>query len=285
MTPESLQLSPSLLNGENARFLDDLYLQWREDPSSVEPVWRAFFEQLEPAANHGALEVNGVRMDGPRQEPNSIFAAGATPLPSVVADNSKQAKVVQLINAYRVRAHLDAAIDPLDRRERRVHEELTLAYYGLSSSDLDAMVETHPAYGLPPRVELRTLIEHLRKAYTGSIGAEFMNIMDNTQKMWVAEQLETLPNRAVLDPVEERRVFRKLCDAENFERMLHSRFPGTKRFSLEGGETLIPLLDMVLNHAARAGGRELVLGHGPPRAAEHAGEHPRQASEPGGARI
>ena len=174
----------------------------------------------------------------------------------------RQAKVVQLINAFRVRAHLDAQIDPLGRRERREHEELTLGYYGLTEADLMEEVDTRPAFGLPPRALLRDVIDHLRKAYTGSIGAEFMNIMDNDAEDtgWPSSS-RCCPKRAVLDPVEERRVFRKLCDAENFERMLHSRFPGTKRFSLEGGETLIPLLDMVLNSASRSPGlTEIVLG-------------------------
>ncbi|MEQ1501122.1 MAG: 2-oxoglutarate dehydrogenase E1 component [Myxococcota bacterium] len=137
---------------------------------------------------------------------------------------------------------------------------MTLAYWGLEPADLDAEVDSGPAFGLPPRAPLRTVVEHLRKAYCGSIGAEFMNVIDTPQRKWVAENLETLPNRGVLDPVQERRVFRKLCDAENFERMLHGKFPGTKRFSLEGAETLIPLLDLVLDHAAKRGVKEIVLG-------------------------
>ena len=252
MTPDRA-LPQSMLSGENADFLDELYREWLRDPGSVDPAWRALFEQLDG-------EPNGVPLDGPRRRPRSIFAAGAPALRATPEMGHRQAKVVQLINAFRVRAHLDAKIDPLGRRERREHEELTLPFYGLTQADLAEEVDTAPAYGLPPRTTLGSLLAHLRKAYTGSIGAEFMNIMDNAQKMWVAEQLETLPTRAVLDPVEERRVFRKLCDAENFERMLHSRFPGTKRFSLEGGETLIPLLDMVVNHASRAGAQELVFG-------------------------
>ncbi len=254
MTPDTPTTLPSLLSGDNAQYLDELYLRWLEEPASVAPAWRAYFEQLEPPSTNGAA------LRGPRAAPRSIFAGGAPGASPAEAAGSRQAKVVMLINAFRVRAHLDAQIDPLGRRERRVHEELTLGFYGLEEADLDEVVDTHPAYGMPPRATLRALLAHLRKSYTGPIGAEFMNIMDNEQKMWVAEHLETLPNRAVLDPAEERRVFRKLCDAENFERMLHSRFPGTKRFSLEGGETLIPLLDMLVNHASRAGATELVLG-------------------------
>jgi len=241
----------SMLSGDNAAFLDDQLARYREDPTAVSAEWRALFDDL-PA--------EPVVAEGPGFRPRSIF--GGTVASGAVdpAVGRRQAKVVQLINAFRVRGHLDAQIDPLERRERRTHPELTLAYYGLSDADLDAEVDTHPAFGLPARVPLRRLIDQLEKAYCGPIGAEFMNIMDNTQKMWVQEQLETLPNRGVLSPEEERRVFRKLCDAENFERLIHTRFPGTKRFSLEGGETLIPLLDRLIDHAARAGVVEIVMG-------------------------
>ncbi|MEN0063418.1 MAG: 2-oxoglutarate dehydrogenase E1 component [Myxococcota bacterium] len=246
-------ISDSLLSGENAPFLDELYTRWLEDPSSVEPRWQAYFESLP------AERTNGVPVGEPAPYAPSIFhGSGGTGLDS--AGSNRQAKVVQLINAYRVRAHLDAKIDPLDHRERHAHPELTLDFYGLSNQDLDAEVETAPAFGLPARVSLRKLIEHLQRSYCGAIGAEFMNIMDNAQKQWIQRSLETLPNSAVLSEAAERRVFRKLCDAENFERMLHNRFPGTKRFSLEGGETLIPLLDLVVNYASLEGVDEIVIG-------------------------
>ncbi len=240
-------LPDSLLTGENAAFLDQQYLLWLDDPASVEPAIRASFEAIDSPPN-------GRTAMGPSFSPRSIFA------PAGIGTDSRQAKVVQLINAYRVRAHLSADVDPLGRREKVVHQELDLGYYGLSDADLDDEFETAPMFGMPPRATLRAIVEHLRKTYCGSIGAEFMNIMDNEQKFWVEQQLETLPNRGVLSPTEERRVFRKLCDAENFERMLHTRFPGTKRFSLEGGETLIPLLDLLMERAGARGVREIVFG-------------------------
>ncbi len=240
-------LPDSLLTGENAAFLDQQYLQWQEDPASVEAAIRATFEAIEGPPN-------GRTGQGPSFQSRSIFA------PAGVGTDSRQAKVVQLINAYRVRAHLSADVDPLGRKTKVVHDELDLGYYGLSDADLDDEFDTSPMFGMPARATLRTIVGHLRKAYCGAIGAEFMNIMDNEQKHWVQEQLETLPNRGVIDPTEERRVFRKLCDAENFERMLHTRFPGTKRFSLEGGETLIPLLDLLIERAGTRGVREIVFG-------------------------
>jgi 2-oxoglutarate dehydrogenase E1 component len=251
----------SLLNGDNAAFLDALYASWLEDPNSVEPEYRGLFDGFgQPGAArpaHGRLPGTG-----PTIVARSIFAGGAGPDAGHATSDERrrQARVVQLVNAYRVRGHLDAAIDPLDRRERVAHPELTLHHWGLTDADLDSEVDTSPAFGMPPRGTVREVLEHLRKAYCGSVGAEFMNVIDTPQRRWVAEQLEALPYRGVLSPTEERRVFRKLCDAENVERMLHARFPGTKRFSLEGGETLIPLLDLVMSASARQGVKEIVLG-------------------------
>jgi 2-oxoglutarate dehydrogenase E1 component len=248
----------SLLSGDNAAFLDDAYQRWSADPDSVEPELRALFEEADPHGTNGTNGSNGAIKLGPSFHPRSIFAAGGGSVDPLAA--MRQAATVQMINAYRVRGHFKADIDPLGRRQKVVHPELTHEYYGLSDADLDAEVSTAPLFGMPERAPLRAVIERCRAAYTGSIGAEFMNIDTIEQKRWVQEQLETLPTREVLDRPQQKRILRKLCDAENFERMLHTRFPGTKRFSLEGAETLIPLLDMVNDAAAGRGIREVVIG-------------------------
>jgi 2-oxoglutarate dehydrogenase E1 component len=249
-------LPPSLLSGDNAAFLDEQYTCWLDEPASVEPTLRALFDELGPPTQHGARWGAG-----PTTPSRSVFAGGqGAPTDADPAAVRRQARVVLMINAFRVRGHLDARIDPLDRRERVAHPELQPAYWGLDEADLAAVVDTHPTYGVPAKLPLRDLLEHLRKAYCGSVGAEFMNVIDTPQRLWVQEQLETLPVRGVLSPARERRVFRKLCDAENFERMLHGKFPGTKRFSLEGAETLIPLLDLVLETGARRGVKEVAFG-------------------------
>ncbi|MCB9664261.1 MAG: 2-oxoglutarate dehydrogenase E1 component [Alphaproteobacteria bacterium] len=250
-------LPTSLLSGDNAAFLDEAYRRWLADPQSVPEVWRDLFasQQDEP--------VNGARFDAPPPDTRSIFS-GARDAGVGAGEGlriaQRQSAVVQFINAWRVRGHFKAAIDPLDRRETRDHPELTLEHYGLTEADLDAEVPTAPMFGMPPVASIRAIRDRLHEVYSGSIGAEFMNIDDMAQKRWVQEQLETLPGTEVLTRDQELRVLRKLCDAESFERMLHVRFPGTKRFSLEGGETLIPLLDMLISEAGRQGVVEVVLG-------------------------
>lgn len=247
----------SLLSGDNATFLDDAYASWREDPASVDSDLRALFESLDAPQN-------GARIGGgPTFQPRSIFsptpgADGCSALTENVA--RRQAATAQIINAYRVRGHFQASIDPLGRRDTELHEELHHTYYGLSDADLDAEVHTRPLFGIGERAKLREVIHHCQAVYTGSIAAEFMNIDVLEQKRWVQEKLETLPHRHVLDHEEQCRILRKMCDAENFEAMLHTRFPGTKRFSLEGAETLIPMLDLLNEHAAASGVREIVVG-------------------------
>ncbi len=241
----------SLLQGDNATFLDDNWRRWSEDPSSVPPEWAGLFESMQDEP------VNGARTTPPGPDRRSIFGGSES---VSRASALRYARVVQLINAFRVRGHFKATIDPLQRRGEREHPELTLAYYGLGEDDLDVELPTAPLFGLPERASLRKVLAHLQATYCGPIGAEFMNIDDLNQKLWVQEQLETLPNREVLNREDELRVLRKLSDAENFENMLHRRFPGTKRFSLEGGETLIPLLDLLVAEAGAAGILEIVVG-------------------------
>ena len=248
---------PSLLQGDNAAFLDEAYRSWVADPASVDPAWATFFAQMQDEP------VNGARFDPPAPDTRSIFSGRASG--GVGADEAmrialRQSAIVQFINAWRVRGHFQAEIDPLHRRTKRAHPELTFEHYGLSAADLDAEVPTSPMFGMGPVASLRAIRDRLVQAYSGSIGAEFMNIDDLEQKRWIQERLETLPTREVLSREEELRVLRKLSDAESFERMLHVRFPGTKRFSLEGGETLIPLLDMLVSDSGRMGVREIVIG-------------------------
>ncbi|MCB9681903.1 MAG: 2-oxoglutarate dehydrogenase E1 component [Alphaproteobacteria bacterium] len=255
--PADLDLA-SLLSGDNAAFLDDTWRAWAQDPASVDPAWARWFEKL------GDGPVNGAAAPAPGPDRRSIFAArggtAALDAGAATAIAHRQSAVVQFINAWRVRGHFLADIDPLQRRAKHHPPELTPGYYGLGDADLDAVVPTAPMFGMPPMATIRDIEKRLRAAYAGSIGAEFMNIDDLEQKRWVQRQLEELPDNTVLDRDQELRVLRKLCDAENFERMLHTRFPGTKRFSLEGGETLIPLLDMLVGEAARRGVVEVVMG-------------------------
>ena len=247
----------SLLSGDNAALLDALYQSWLDDPRSVEADWAALFEEqiLDPGAD--------IRV--PEYRPPSIFegccSKASTQATVDEAAAARQASVAQMINAYRVRGHLIADIDPLERRDRTKHPELTLANWGLTQDDLDAPVHSDPLFGEPRISTLRSILARLERAYCSSFGVEYMNIDELDQKLWLARRLETLQDEGpLLTHDEQHRVLEKLADAENFERLIHTKFPGTKRFSLEGGETLIPLLDTLVEDAAEAGVLEIIIG-------------------------
>jgi 2-oxoglutarate dehydrogenase E1 component len=170
----------------------------------------------------------------------------------------KQTKVLQLIHNYRVRGHLVADLDPLDST-RAPHRDLDPATYGLTLWDLDREFMTGGLSG-EERATLREILDVLRETYCGTIGVEYMYIADPERKDWLQHRMEVARNYPALDAASKRRVLEKLVEAESFERFLHTKYVGHKRFSLEGGEALIPLLDRILNDAAVRGLREVVLG-------------------------
>ncbi|HET7292286.1 MAG TPA: multifunctional oxoglutarate decarboxylase/oxoglutarate dehydrogenase thiamine pyrophosphate-binding subunit/dihydrolipoyllysine-residue succinyltransferase subunit [Vicinamibacteria bacterium] len=170
----------------------------------------------------------------------------------------KQARVLQLIHNYRVRGHLVSDLDPLDSK-RAPHKDLDPATYGLTMWDLDREFITNGLSGRD-RATLREIIETLRDTYCGTLGIEYMYIADPERKEWLQERMEQARNRLPLTAAERKRILEKLLEAESFERFLHARFIGHKRFSLEGCEALIPLLDRILNDAARGGVKEAVIG-------------------------
>jgi 2-oxoglutarate dehydrogenase E1 component len=170
----------------------------------------------------------------------------------------KQARVLQLIHAYRVRGHLVSDLDPLDSK-RAPHRDLDPATYGLTLWDLDREFITNGLSGRE-RATLREILETLRDTYCGTIGVEYMYIADPERKEWLQERMESARNRLPLDTAQRRRLLEKLVAAESFERFLHAKYVGHKRFSLEGCEALIPLLDRVLCDAGRGGVREAVIG-------------------------
>jgi len=173
-------------------------------------------------------------------------------------DITREAGVLQMINAYRVRGHLIADLDPLEYKVGR-HAELNPQYYGLTIWDLD---RDFPCGGLCGRTtsKLRAILDTLRETYCGKIGPEYMHIQDPEQKRWLQERMEPGRNQTALDGTLKRRILLKLNDAEVFEKFLHTKFVGHKRFSLEGAESVVPVVDHILNLSAQASVEEVVIG-------------------------
>ena len=171
---------------------------------------------------------------------------------------AREAEVLRMINAYRVRGHLLADLDPLEYEVKR-HPELDPEFYGLTIWDLDREFVCGGLCG-KLTAKLRDILDTLRETYCGKIGPEYMHIQETVQKKWLQDRMEPTRNHGALDLATKRRILMKLNDAESFERFLHTKYVGHKRFSLEGAETLIPMLDYLFNQATEDGVTEAVIG-------------------------
>ncbi len=250
----------SQLAGENAAYLEALYEQYLSDPSSVPQAWRSFFAALPRSASASVDSAHtGVREQMRQLTRNASRTAGEPSPPGGSDHEHKQVRVLQLINAYRFRAHQMAAIDPLGLRACPQLPELEPERHGLDGTDLDSVFETG-SLAMDGRATLRRILEHLRGIYCGSIGAEYMHITETAEKRWLQEQLESASGQPVFSNDTRLRILQRLSAAEGLERYLHTRYIGQKRFSLEGGDSLIPLLDEFIRRGASHGVREVVIG-------------------------
>ena len=251
----------SHISGGNAAYIEELYESFIQDPSSVAIEWRDYFEKL-PRVNgtndvpHSEIVEYFELLGRSRARPSVAPGEGA----ANVAHERKQVEVVQLVTAYRLSGHLKANIDPLELKERREAIDLDLSFHGLNTADIDSVFQTGDlSFGYKEGL-LGDIISDLEKTYCGSIGAEVMHITDYDERRWLQQRLESA--RASGGYSHERKIdiLQRLSAAEGLERHLDSKYPGTKRFGLEGGESLIPMLDTLINKVGEYGAKEMVLG-------------------------
>jgi len=229
--------APDFVNRANAEFIDQLYEQYRSDPESLEPTWRAFFAGLELGREDIEQGDDGGAAAG-RPSGRSTFG---------------------LVNAYRELGHLLAKIDPLSDPPLS-HPLLALEHFDFSEADLDLPCDPDGFRGEPPPKTLRELVGALRDTYCRTLGVEYTGIRDPEQRAWLESRMEPLRNEPELDHATRLLVYSKLTEAEAFEQFLNVKYPGAKRFSLEGGETFIPMLETLIEGCAEASVEHLVLG-------------------------
>jgi 2-oxoglutarate dehydrogenase E1 component len=238
----------SFLNAAHSAFFADLYDQYLENPDSVEASWRSFFQGFD-----FANEFNS----NPVEQP-SAMASGNVP----VAENSekiqKEFKVLKLIDAYRTRGHLFTKTNPV--RERRVFSPtLDLENYGLSTADLNTVFDAAHVLGQKPST-LQEILKHLQNVYCQHIGIEYMYMRNPLIINWIQSRLNINDNLPNFDPNQKKHILSKLNEAVSFENFLHTKYVGQKRFSLEGGESVIPALDALIEAAADRGVEQFVMG-------------------------
>ena len=252
-TPE-----PFDLYSGNTAFIEELYEQYLENPAGVDEEWRQYFDslQLESARADSAGSAQA-------REPATAAKIERAPAPeaavAVNTDNKKQASVLQLINAHRFRGHQQADLDPLKQYERPKVQELDPAYYNFTEEDLVRTFNTGSLFA-PDELTLAEIFYIVKSTYCRTIGAEYMHINDTEQKRWIQRRLEETEGHHRFSNEKRKRILERVIAANALEQYLHRKYVGQKRFSLEGGEALIPLLDEIVQAGGEAGVREAVIG-------------------------
>ncbi|MCO6413965.1 MAG: 2-oxoglutarate dehydrogenase E1 component [Thiogranum sp.] len=251
----------SQLAGHNAAWLEDLYEQYLTEPDKVPGQWRTFFETLPRVNGQGAEALHSAVRQAfraiTRQPPAQRRPVASAP--GSKAHEEKQVRVLQLINAYRFRGHQIADIDPLGLRSIPDLAELTPEFHGFTSADLDTVFDTG-SLARTAKGTLRDILAQLRAVYCGSVGSEYMHITETAEKRWIQQRLERAGEGTAFSVPEKVRILQRLTAAEGLERYLHTRYVGQKRFSLEGGDSLIPVLDELMQRGGAHGVREVVIG-------------------------
>lgn len=239
----------SFLNAAHTEFFADLYDQYLQNPDSIEPSWRSFFQGFD----FGASSAYGI---SPAEQ---MATVAATEDCSQISDKlQKEFNVLKLIDAYRTRGHLFTKTNPV--RERRVFTpSLELSNFGLSDADLQTTFDAARTMYLEPTT-LEDILKHLNRIYCASIGVEYMYIRDPEVRAWIQEKIGVNDNRPKFSTDQKKHILSKLNEAVSFENFLHTKYVGQKRFSLEGGESLIPALDALIESAAEQGVEQFVMG-------------------------
>ncbi|HYD97973.1 MAG TPA: 2-oxoglutarate dehydrogenase E1 component, partial [Alphaproteobacteria bacterium] len=279
----------SFLFGANATFIADLYKRWLDEPTSVDASWQELFAQLGDDAraivadSHGASWSPRARLSALVDEvaappaPPKADAKGPKPngaaAPAPAAKPQQEAmsqadirratidsiRALMLIRAYRIRGHLMADLDPLGLAPKATHPELDPATYGFGEGDYDRPIFLNNVLG-HETLSLRQILDILRRTYCGRIGVEFMHIQDPEQKQWIQERMEGTRNETEFTEKGKKAIYQRLVAAETFEKFLQVKYTGTKRFGVEGGESLIPAIEQVMKRGAQLGLQEIVLG-------------------------
>ncbi|WP_158125300.1 2-oxoglutarate dehydrogenase E1 component [Vibrio fluvialis] len=251
-------LESSHLAGANATYVEDLYELYLSDPDLVSEEWKRVFEGL-PAQPDNVVEQ-------PHSRVRDYFRrlAQETKHYNVqVSDpevDAKQVKVLQLINAYRFRGHEAAQLDPLGLWKRPTVAELDPSFHNLSEDDMEETFNVGSFAIGKETMKLKDIYQSLNKIYCGSIGAEYMHMTDTEQKRWIQQRLEPVVGQPSFTLDEKRTFLEELTAAEGLERYLGAKFPGAKRFSLEGGDAMVPMTKELIRHAGKTGMREVVIG-------------------------
>ena len=246
--------SSSSLFGANAPFIEELYETWLAHPDAVPAEWAGYFAELKGDAEdvpHAPVVASFVELGKSRRVQGAMVDATTM---------AKQVLVLRLISKFRTLGFYHADLDPLKRHEPPYIPDLDLRTYGFSEADLDTEFDVGSLRAGPARMRLRDIVAMLRETYTRTLGLEYMYISDSATRRWLQQRVEPTRARPTFTPAERRHVLERLTAAETLERYLHTKYVGQKRFSGEGGDTMTPMLDHLIQRAGAAGVQEIVMG-------------------------
>jgi len=288
-SPNDLFHASSFMQGHNAEYLEQMYARYAADPNAVDEVWQEFFRQLGDAELDVKAEAAGpswARSDWPPMPNDDLTAAldGQWPAPAAetkgagkkikekaaekgveVSDEAiKRAvldsiRALMIIRAYRIRGHLIADIDPLGMRDQTPHPELDYKSYGFTDADLDRPIFIDNVLGLQI-ASLRQIMDIVKRTYCGTFALQYMHISNPEEASWLKERIEGYNKEITFTREGRKAILNKLVEAEGFEKFLHVKYMGTKRFGLDGGEALIPAMEQIIKRGGSLGVKEVVIG-------------------------
>ena len=251
------------LSGSNAEYVEKLYESFLSEPDSIPQQWREFFDSLPAPNGSNAEEVSHAEIKKDFEALGKVSRYKQILSNDAVVNSeheSKQVQVLQLISSYRVRGHQKAILDPLSLMHRETVPDLEVEFHDLWPIDLSTIFQTGSLFIKKDKAPLRDIVETLERIYCSSIGYEFMHIVNLEEKQWIQQRIEGNDGYLIFESDVKRHLLERLTAAEGLEKHLDSKYPGTKRFGLEGGESLIPALDEIVQRAGRYGAKEIVLG-------------------------
>ncbi len=254
--------STSQLAGGNVAYIEELFETYLRDPNEVPEEWRQYFNQLPRVEDNVTTDIP----HKPIREQFLLISknqnrAKPTSQSSVSSEfERKQVKVLQLINAFRGRGHQHAQLDPLGLMEREQVPDLDLAFHELSQADLDTTFQTGSLFIGQDEATLKEILGALEQTYCNTVGAEYMHIVNTAEQRWFQQRLESVRSHPKFGEEVKKHLLERLTAAEGLEKYLGSRYPGVKRFGLEGGESLIPLMDELIQRSGTYGAKEIVIG-------------------------
>ena len=278
----------SFMQGHNAEYLEQMYARYANDPTAVDEAWQAFFKAMgddEVAVKHEAAGPSWARGDWPpvpgddltqaltgewaapaevKGAGDKIKAKAAETGVAVSDDQIKRAvldsiRALMIIRAYRIRGHLVADLDPLGMRSTEPHPELDPKSYGFTEADMDRPIFIDKVLGLDV-ASMREILEIVKRTYCGTFALQYMHISDPEQAGWLKERIEGLGKEIQFTREGRKAILNKMVEAEGFEKFLHVKYMGTKRFGLDGGESLIPAMEQIIKRGGSLGVRDIVIG-------------------------